>query len=62
MHDVATFGDARIVARLARDRDRVTRKARVDRAAASADVLTQAAPAHASDDRGDVNLIAHRLA
>jgi hypothetical protein len=50
VHDIAGIGNALEIAKLALDADGVTRKTRVDGAAAGAQVLAEATPAHPGHD------------
>jgi len=62
MHHVAAVRDAAKVAQLSANRERVARKARIDRSAARADVLTQSTLARTRHNRRAADSIAHCLA
>jgi hypothetical protein len=62
MHDVAALGDIRIVAGYAVDDEILGLEAGIDRAAPGAQILAQAAPANARNDRRICALETYRAA
>lgn len=59
MHGIATVSSADIILSFAFDGDCVARKAGIDGAAAGPEILTEAAPTDARNDRLGGNAVAH---